>query len=312
VIRRYILPALGVLGLGAGIVFSMTYGSPQAPQPNQLTLPPSAPFDDTISGTGLVEASSRNIEIGSFASGVVTKVNVKEGDRVAAGDVLFVIDERAAKAELELRNHEVQTAQAAINNARAQLDDVEDQRRRAEQLTVGKSVSVEELQRRRFAVKRAIAALSVAQGEYESAKSAVEVANVTLSRLSVAAPVAGRILKVRVRPGEFVAASNTGEAPILMGEDQPLHLRVAIDENDVWRFQGDVKARASLRSNKEMSYPLAFVRVEPYVQPKRNLNGDATERVDTRVLEVVYRIETGDGLPPLYIGQQMDVFISAK
>jgi hypothetical protein len=52
------------------------------------------------------------------------------------------------------------------------------------------------------------------------------------------------------------------------------------------------------------------VRFEPFVVPKKSLTGDSTERVDTRVLQVIYRIE--DNKLPLFVGQQMDVFIDAS
>ena len=50
------------------------------------------------------------------------------------------------------------------------------------------------------------------------------------------------------------------------------------------------------------------MRFEPLVIPKKNLSGDATERVDTRVLQVVYRIDPATDVS-LFVGQQMDVFI---
>jgi hypothetical protein len=55
---------------------------------------------------------------------------------------------------------------------------------------------------------------------------------------------------------------------------------------------------------------LEFVRFEPYVIPKKSLTGDSTERVDTRVLQVIYRIR--DGEPSVYVGQQMDVYIDGS
>ncbi|HEX9593051.1 MAG TPA: hypothetical protein VGB12_06860 [bacterium] len=58
-----------------------------------------------------------------------------------------------------------------------------------------------------------------------------------------------------------------------------------------------------------LTTPLTFVRFEPFVLPKRSLTGDGTERVDTRVLQVIYRVE--DDSLPLFVGQQMDVFIEA-
>jgi HlyD family secretion protein len=43
--------------------------------------------------------------------------------------------------------------------------------------------------------------------------------------------------------------------------------------------------------------------------PKKSLTGDNTERVDTRVLQVIYALETKNR--PIYVGQQMDVFVDA-
>ena len=54
---------------------------------------------------------------------------------------------------------------------------------------------------------------------------------------------------------------------------------------------------------------MTFEYVEPYVRPKKSLTGSSTERVDTRVLQVVYSFP--NGTIPAYVGQQMDVFISA-
>ena len=64
-----------------------------------------------------------------------------------------------------------------------------------------------------------------------------------------------------------------------------------------------------VRGNPDFKSPLRFVRFEPFVVPKRSLTGDTTERVDTRVLQVIYRVDRND--VPLFVGQQLDVFIEA-
>ena len=50
--------------------------------------------------------------------------------------------------------------------------------------------------------------------------------------------------------------------------------------------------------------------MEPYVVPKKSLTGDSNERVDTRVLQALYRFDRKQ--LPIYVGQQMDVFIEAQ
>ena len=92
-----------------------------------------------------------------------------------------------------------------------------------------------------------------------------------------------------------------------LGDLDRLHLRVDIDENDAWRFKPETRAVASLRGNRDLKADLVFVRVEPYVTAKTSLTGSSTERVDTRVLQVIYSFDRS--ALPAYVGQQMDVFI---
>jgi HlyD family secretion protein len=84
-------------------------------------------------------------------------------------------------------------------------------------------------------------------------------------------------------------------------------VRADIDENDAWRLRPGTPAVAHLRGNSRISYPLEFVRFEPYVIPNKSLAGDVSERVDTRVLEVIYCFK--DPKAPVFDGQQLDIFI---
>ena len=99
------------------------------------------------------------------------------------------------------------------------------------------------------------------------------------------------------------------QALILLGQVDPLCVRVDVDENDAWRVKAGGSATAFLRGNRDIQTPLKFVRFEPYVIPKTSLTGDTTERVDTRVLQVIYSFERGD--LPIYAGQQMDIYVEA-
>ncbi len=56
--------------------------------------------------------------------------------------------------------------------------------------------------------------------------------------------------------------------------------------------------------------PFQFEYLEPYIIPKKSLTGDPTERVDTRVLQVVYSYDPK--AIPAYLGQEVDVYIKAS
>ena len=79
--------------------------------------PPSSPTVHRVAGAGIVEASSRNIDIGVFTSGIVTEVAVQPGQQVKRGDVLLKLDSRDAEATVSLQ-------QAAVEVARHQLDEL--------------------------------------------------------------------------------------------------------------------------------------------------------------------------------------------
>ena len=343
---KYGVPLLGMLALAFSIfsVRHMTPAEVAAAPPQQ---PPASEFQRQVGGVGMVEPASEDISIGVPVSGLVTEVRVKPGDVVQKGQALLRLDDRELRAELALRSsnvdvaaarlgrlknapraEEIPPAEARVEQAKAQLADAESQLRMIEAVTDRRAVRAEDLERRRWAAGAARAALReaeaslallkagawrqdlvVAQAELEQARQQVERVKADLDRLTVTAPVQGVILQVKVRPGEFAAAGPLAQPLILMGSGGPLHVRVDVDEKDAWRVRQQARAYASARGNARLRFPLAFVRREPYVVPKRNLTGDTTERTDTRVLQVIYRLPAGAGVQP---GQQMDVYIEAE
>ena len=140
-------------------------------------------------------------------------------------------------------------------------------------------------------------------------KATLEQARVDVDKTVVKAPISGAILKVNIRLGEYAQAGVLTDPLMTMGLVDPLHVRVDIDETETWRVRPGRSAIARLRGNPDISAPLTFVRFEPYVLPKRSLSGDTTERVDTRVLQVLYEFAPSEF--PAFVGQQVDVFIAA-
>jgi len=305
---RYVLPLLGACGLLYASYFTVAQANPPEAPPQQLNLPLSSPYEGAISGSGLIEANTRNIVVGSPVAGIVGTLMVTEGDAVKAGAPLFVLDDRTAQADVVVREAELESAQALLTAAQIQNADQKDQWQRVANLTPGVNVTTDRVERLSFAARESAAQVVIAEAAVATAKARLEAAQVTLAKLTVTAPVDGRILKVTLRPGAFVEA-NANQSPIVMGNDTPLYVRVSVDENDLWRLKPDQAATGALRGNRKMSFPLKFVRIEPYVIPKKSLTGSTSERVDTRVIEVLYQIDAQD--KPLFIGQQVDVFIKA-
>jgi HlyD family secretion protein len=291
-IRQYILPFLAIVGVGI-TVFMVMQGNRTPPVSQPAVESAKAPFVSYIFGPGIVEASTENIAIGTPVSGIVTAVFVKWGDRVRTGDPLFKIDSSDLQAQ-------VPPALAKIKEAQISLAKVKNRLKVGESLSPGVSISVEEVDNRRFDVAVDEAILASAEAQVEQIKTEIE-------RRTVRARLPGRILQMKTRLGEYAQSGPANIPLMLLGNDDRLHVRVDVDENDLWRFHPGATAIASIRGNPELKTPVKFEHTDPDVVPRMSLTGDSTQRVDTRVLQVIYSFDRGS--LPVYVGQQVDVFI---
>ncbi|RMH35229.1 MAG: biotin/lipoyl-binding protein [Nitrospirae bacterium] len=274
--------------------------------PPPLQPPPVNPYPETVAGAGIVEAVRENVRIAPPVAGLVTQVFVNVGDSVAEGAPLFQVDDRDLRAQLLTRERAIPAARATVAEQRVAVRDLLDQLRRLEAVEDRRAVSIDALQRKRFEVVRAKRALVRAQAELALAVAQRDETRRLIDRLTVRAPRDGTILQVNIRAGEY-ATPNGGDPPIVLGETQQLQVRTDIDEVNAPLVRPGSPAVAYLKGRTDFAIPLTFERIEPFVVPKRSLTGDNQERVDTRVLQVIYRFEQPDF--PVYVGQQVDVFI---
>ncbi len=304
--KRWFVPILAVLALTFGII-SVLRSQPKREQTNPPVKPPGSTFAHTVAAVGLIETSTENIAVGSHLPGVVEKVFVTVGSSVRKGGSLFGIDDRQLRAQLAHAEATEKAEEARVAVASAVLDDLTLQLKFAESVTDPRAISAEEVARRRSSVQTAKARLGEAEAEVGTAGAQITMVKTELERSVVTAPVDGEVLQVKIRAGEFAVAGATTNPMILLGRAKPLYVRVDVDEHEAWRVLPEANAIAAVRGNAELKTPLRFVRFEPFVLPKKSLTGDSTERVDTRVLQVIYRVERED--LRLFVGQQMDVFI---
>jgi multidrug efflux pump subunit AcrA (membrane-fusion protein) len=307
--KQYLLP---VLAAGAALfaTVSVVRTQPVREVTEPVSPPPASSFTDTVAAVGLIEASTEHISVGTPLSGVVTEVLVTLNQSVRAGTPLFRLDTRALQASLAVHESQLTAARARQATAQCQVEDLNDRLERSLKLRSSTVISEDELIRTRFALKVSQARAVEAQAEVAVAEASAASVRTEIARSTILAPMDATVLQLKIRPGEFAAAGAPTAPLILLGNLSPLHLRVDIDEHEAWRVQPGTRAKGHVRGNAALASPLSFVRFEPFVIPKRSLTGDSIERVDTRVLQAIYRLDRTD--LRLYAGQQMDVFIEAS
>lgn len=298
--KRIILVILALAGAIAA--FQLTSGTAsEVPVKPPLYEPASRDKNGLISAAGLVEALAENTSVGSPNSGTVSEINVKVWDKVKAGQPLVVLDGRELKSQLEVQMAAVSAAESAAERAG-------DQAKRWTAIKDSGAVSAADLINYQLAAKEATARLNLAQAQADQLK-------VMIDRLVIRSPIDATVLQVNVRVGEFVAAGI--KPPVILGNIAQLQIRCDVDEQLATRVREGLPAKGYLKGESaraglnERAIPLKFIRIEPFVIPKVSLTGASVERVDTRVLQIIYQFER-PAQRTIFVGQQMDVYIDTS
>jgi HlyD family secretion protein len=297
---------LALAGIVAAIVL-MRLQSARSPDPGPVAPPARSPFADKVAATGLIEAARENVRIASPRPGLVTTVFVSVNQSVESGEPLFQLDPREATARVTATEAQLAAAQAQLAVEQNRVADAADQLARTERLERDRVATEDETRRRQFALAGARALAAATEAQIAAIRAQLDQARTDLAILTVRAPRAGTLLQVNLRAGEFAPANALAEPLMLLGDIGSFQVRAEVDEQNAVLVTPNAPAVASLKGHADRSMKLSFDRIEPYVVPKRSLTGDSLERVDTRVLQIVYAFDRPDF--PVYVGQQVDVFI---
>lgn len=306
-----------------------------------------SPFPTHISGVGTLEPKSGNINIGIPFNRSVKEIKVSLNDHVKKGDILIELDNQDLIANLQIKQIDFETAVANLNKLQAlprkedlaiaeeslkkaetDLNEAKTQYEMVKNLANPRAISKEESDKRLYKFLTAEASLLEAKANYEKieagawkpdleiaisavkqARANVKAANAEVERTLIKSPIDGNVLQIKIHEGE-TPSSDPSKTVMIVGDIDQIYLRVSLDQFDLPFLQTNAKAIAYRQGSHSIEYPLEFIHIEPFMSQKKYLTNVVGEKVDTQVLEVLYRIIKNE--PPLYIGEQMDVFIDVE
>lgn len=154
--------------------------------------------------------------------------------------------------------------------------------------------------------------------QYEALSKSYTASKALLDKYTLRAPQDGMIVSIGAAVGSYITPAQgiydsytQGSAPVIvMGHSQDeLQVRCYIDEILVHRLPegARIKAQLSVRGT-DTKIPLEFVRIQPYVSPKIELSDQRTERVDVRVLPVIFKFSKPKAVK-IFPGQLVDVYV---
>ena len=308
--RNKLLIGFAILRVLLAIASAYISGIPAKPQPPAFK-PAENPYAKGIYANGIVETaqtSGENINVYPEVPGTVVKILVTEGQHVIAGTPLFILEDSVQRSTTE-------SAKAQIDVAKANFKSLQDQysKQKASWALDSRSVSKDVLDTAENAAKAAKATLELAQKQYQAA-------NALLGKYVIKALSDGTVLSINTAIGSYI--SSQGVYDTYTGVFQPvmvlgnmkgdLAVRCYVDEILINRIPdpSEIQARMTIQGTK-VNIPLKFVRIQPNVSPKIELSSQRTERVDVRVLPVIFSFEKREGML-IYPGQLVDVYIGKK
>jgi len=307
---RYGSVALAVIGVWQMTQVMAVIRAQETPITPPPVKPPEKPFAKGVAATGILEAVDENVSIGPPMPALVTEVMVKVWQKVKKGDAMMQLDDREMQAQLIGQEATISVNQATLEITQAQLAKQQDMLDRLKSVTDQRAITQDDLRNRTNDVTVAKAQAAQAQAQLQASHAAVKQTRLLIERMTVRAPRDGSILQVNIRAGEYASPQNK-QAAIILGEVDALQVRADVDEQNAMAVRPNMPAKAFLKGDSQTAYDLEFVRIDPFVIPKQSLTGASNERVDTRVLQVIYRLKIPEG-KSLYVGQQVDVFLGEK
>jgi HlyD family secretion protein len=336
---NYVLLAAGILFVLSTVNLLRSRGSAVAaagPSPRSAV-------STVIAAPGRVEAVSEEIRVSSQLSGRLKTVLVEEGDRVQCGQVLADIENddyraRVAAAEAELAQREAELrrtvngartqergeAQAAVQAAKAVLDNSKSEAERRRGLADRNTISRDEADRyeRQYQVARAqyeqasqhFALMDAEAREEDRARAEAAVATAHaqlaesrafLEKTYIRAPINGVILRKLRHNGESV--STQFDSPVItMADDSTLRVRLDVDESDVSKLQVGQRAYVTAEAYGTRRFSGHVIRVGKILGKKNLRTDEPSEHVDTKILETLVQLDPGQPLP---LGLRVDSFI---
>ncbi len=295
--RRWLRALVTVAALGGAGYAAVVYGKPYVEarvfktevSVTQIASvsPSQAAVDLTATGYVVPQSTAR---VGSKIVGRVVKVNVKEGEKVKAGDVLFELDPDDQKAAVQSAQAQVSAAGAKVLTAKAQFAETELEYKRQTKLAESGAVAratVDDLEARRKSLE---AQIKAAEAEVYAAQAEVTSLSTGLKNLKIAAPIDGTAV---TKPVSVGAVASPAEPLVELADFGSLLVEVDVPEGRLGlvkdggpcevvldafgseRFRGEV-AMIAPRLNRSKATGVVKVRL---VQPPPNLRPEMSARV---------------------------------
>jgi len=260
-----------------------------------------------VSANGKIQAVTK-ADISASIMGQVTRLAVKEGDRVTKGQFLMEIDPRSASANADAMKAGLQAAQSDLASATANLSQAKSDFDRAKANRDAGIISAADFERARTTFETATAAQETARRRADQAKANVNQSHVGLGFSTISAPMDGTVTARRIELGETAVPgiqNQAGTVLLTVSDMSKVEAEMEVDEASIPTVKLAQKAQ---------------VRIDAY--PNQTFDGEVTEVGGSPILKlsaneaIKFKVKVWIKNPPLTIkpglSAQADIFTGSR
>lgn len=219
-------------------------------------------IDQSIEAFGGVFAK-KQVDVGAQVSGQITKLYVKIGDSVKAGDLIAQIDKDKQQNDLDIIKAQFESAKANLKSKEVALEIADSQYKREQKLYDNKATSLENLE----TLKNNFYSLQANVAELKAQIIQLEIqfknAEKDLSYTTITAPMDGIIINVAVEEGQSVRAGDIAPTIVRIADLSEMEIRMEIAEADVNKIKIGTAVKFSLLDNPEKKYEAQISSIDP-------------------------------------------------
>jgi macrolide-specific efflux system membrane fusion protein len=254
--------AIAVVIVVAIVVFvRRPFGAAPAPQVT-TTAAARADIDDTVLATGTIDAA-KLVSVGAQVTGVLTRLHVALGDRVAQGQLIAEIDSSTQQNELRKAEAGVLSVRAQRTSKQALLRQTGLAAARLKALVAIDAGSQADLEAADALLATTQADIASLDAQLVQAELTRDTAKVNVGYARVTAPIDGTVVAVVTEQGQTINSNQSAPTIVKLAQLDMMSIKAQISEADVPRVRVGMPVSFTLLGDPDTRYQATIKRVEP-------------------------------------------------
>ena len=306
--RSWLGPGAAIAIIGAAIAGWIYFGSGTAAVVAELGTairPPSAAASNSVLDASGYVVARRQATVSSKVTGKVVEVFVEEGMRVEKDQVVAKLDDTTQQAQLALAIAQTESSRAALDEIEAQVRNARLERDRFRDLAARDLTSASSLDLAEANYDQLAARLETGHQNVKVAQRNIELAEDSLSNMTIKAPFAGMVVSKDAQPGEMISPVSAGGGFTRTGictiiDTDSLEIEVDVNEAYINRVVADQPVSATLDAYSNWQIPAKVIAIVPTADRQK-----ATVKVRIGFLERDERVLRDMGVKVAFLGTEM-------